>query len=63
MSKFTGREIAKEAVNQIDISQRVICPKCGSEMILKKGKYGSFYGCYKYPRCKYTKNISNMGVV
>ncbi|WP_298844603.1 restriction endonuclease [uncultured Clostridium sp.] len=57
MSKSNGREIAKEATNQTDISKRNICPKCGSEMILKKGKYGSFYGCYKYPKCKFTKNI------
>jgi len=57
MSKSNGRETAKEATNQIDISKRIICPKCGSEMLLKKGKYGSFYGCYKYPKCKFTKNI------
>ena len=59
MSKSNGREIAKEATNQIDISERIICSKCGSEMILKKGKYGSFYGCYKYPKCRFTKNISS----
>ena len=58
MSKSNGRESAKEATSQIDISKRIICPKCGSEMILKKGKYGSFYGCYKYPKCTFTKNIS-----
>lgn len=57
MSKSNGREIAKEATNQIDISKRILCHKCGSEMLLKKGKYGSFYGCYKYPKCKYTKSI------
>lgn len=57
MSESNGREIAKEATNQIDISKRLLCPKCGSEMLLKKGKYGSFYGCYKYPKCKYTKSI------
>jgi restriction system protein len=58
MSKSNGREIAKEATNQIDISKRIICTKCGSEMILKKGKYGSFYGCCKYPKCKNTKSKS-----
>ncbi len=24
------------------------CPKCGSDMILREGKYGKFYGCSKY---------------
>lgn len=31
------------------------CPKCGGELILRQSKYGSFYGCSKYPKCKYTK--------
>lgn len=31
------------------------CPKCGSKMKLKKGKYGEFYGCTSYPSCRYTK--------
>lgn len=32
------------------------CPKCGGNLILRKGKYGDFYGCSNYPRCKYTLN-------
>lgn len=31
-----------------------ICPKCGGTLILRKGKYGEFYGCSNYPKCKYT---------
>ena len=31
------------------------CPVCGSDMILKKGAYGSFYACRNYPDCKTTK--------
>lgn len=33
-----------------------VCPKCGSSLILKSGKYGEFYGCTKYPICKFTKS-------
>lgn len=33
------------------------CPKCGSELVLRSGKYGSFYGCTKYPKCKFIKKI------
>ncbi|HRO65441.1 MAG TPA: topoisomerase DNA-binding C4 zinc finger domain-containing protein, partial [Candidatus Dojkabacteria bacterium] len=33
-----------------------VCPKCGSSLILKSGKYGEFYGCTKYPECKFTKS-------
>ena len=31
-----------------------ICPYCKTELILRKGKYGAFYGCKNYPQCKYT---------
>jgi superfamily I DNA and/or RNA helicase len=30
------------------------CPKCGSRMHLRTGRYGKFYGCSKYPYCKGT---------
>ncbi|WP_226681974.1 NERD domain-containing protein [Sutcliffiella horikoshii] len=35
-----------------------LCPKCGGQLSIKKGKYGSFYGCSGYPGCKYTAKIS-----
>ena len=31
-----------------------ICPYCGSELKVRKGKYGTFFGCSRYPKCKYT---------
>lgn len=31
-----------------------ICPRCGKKLILRKGKYGEFYGCSNYPNCKFT---------
>ena len=31
------------------------CPKCGGKMVRRSGKYGSFYGCSRYPYCKGTK--------
>jgi len=34
------------------------CPNCGGKLVMRKGKYGKFLGCNKYPRCKYTQNIS-----
>ena len=32
-----------------------ICPKCGSALVIRKGKYGSFVACSNYPKCKYVK--------
>jgi DNA topoisomerase-1 len=37
------------------------CEKCGSEMTIKKGKYGYFKGCSNYPKCKNIKNIKQPG--
>ncbi len=33
------------------------CPKCGGNLVLRNGKYGAFYGCSNYPKCKYTNNM------
>ncbi len=33
----------------------MVCEKCGAPMILRTGRYGSFYACSAYPTCKFTK--------
>ena len=33
------------------------CPKCGNDLVLRNGKYGRFYGCSNYPKCKFTQKI------
>ena len=30
------------------------CPRCGGDLVLRNGKYGKFYGCSNYPKCRYT---------
>ena len=32
-----------------------ICPECGKELVIRKGKYGEFVACSGYPECKYIK--------
>lgn len=32
-----------------------ICPECGGNLIMRSGKYGTFYGCSNYPKCRFTK--------
>ncbi len=36
--------------------ERGICPLCGGNLVLRNGKYGDFYGCSNFPRCRYTFN-------
>ncbi len=33
------------------------CENCGRPMVLKKGRFGTFYACSGYPDCKTTKKI------
>ena len=33
------------------------CPKCGSPMVIKSGRFGKFMACSAYPGCKTTKPI------
>ena len=37
---------------------KMVCPECGSNLVKRNGKFGEFYGCSNYPKCKYTKKIS-----
>lgn len=32
-----------------------ICPECGGDLVIRKGKYGDFVACSNYPNCKYVK--------
>lgn len=34
------------------------CDKCGAHMIIKKGPNGTFLGCSRYPKCKYSMSCS-----
>lgn len=31
------------------------CPECGSDLVIRKGRYGEFIACSNYPTCKYIK--------
>lgn len=35
-----------------------VCELCGKPMALKKGRFGSFYGCTGYPECKNIRKIA-----
>lgn len=31
------------------------CPECGSDLVIRKGRYGQFVACGNFPNCKYVK--------
>ncbi len=47
-------------VDKADLSEQgdeEYCENCGRPMVLKKGRFGTFYACTGYPDCKTTKPI------
>lgn len=63
-SKIANEETLKQHINNVrtrqyqtdNLIEQGICPQCGGNLVLRQGKYGSFYGCSNYPRCKFTIN-------
>lgn len=39
---------------------KMCCPKCGSKLVKRKGKYGEFLGYLIFPNCKYTQSVKNI---
>ncbi|TRZ43999.1 NERD domain-containing protein [Robertkochia solimangrovi] len=51
-----SKQVSKQ-VQERKIKEKLkICPRCGNKLIYKRGKYGNFYGCQNFPKCKYTLN-------
>ena len=36
----------------------VLCDKCGAPMIINSGRYGNYYACSNYPKCKNIKAVN-----
>lgn len=36
---------------------KLVCPKDGQPMVLRKGRYGPFLACSRYPECKHTTRL------
>lgn len=63
-TSIIDKEARKSHNNQIKVAVKErrarenakICPKCGGTILLRSGKYGEFYGCSNYPKCRYKMN-------
>ncbi len=56
-----GKEVKKESAPAEEVKyapEDMKCEKCGGRMVVKKGRFGSFYACENYPECKTTKAIT-----
>lgn len=43
-----------------DNKEKIYCEKCGSEMVLKRGRFGQFLACSNYPNCKNIKSLKDI---
>ena len=50
-------EVQNTIATKQHLIQQGICPRCGHSLILRNGKYGDFYGCSRYPKCKFIQPI------
>lgn len=55
------KEKAKIATNES--GEKLVCDKCGADMVVRSGKFGTFFACSRYPECKNTLKLpSEIGV-
>ena len=45
----------KNMEKKAPVSTGELCPECGNDLVIRKGKYGEFVACSNYPTCKYIK--------
>lgn len=63
MSNIDSKDTRKEHVQNIRKNLRErennirnnICPRCGKELVKRKGKNGDFIGCSGFPKCRFIK--------
>ncbi|MDE2030892.1 MAG: type I DNA topoisomerase [Patescibacteria group bacterium] len=49
-----------KATNMGEAPADMICPKCGSSMIIKLARNGKFYSCSRYPDCDGARTIEGL---
>lgn len=64
LDTFGGEEVTTSntplapSAPQQGVSPDQICKKCGAVLVMKNGKFGSFWACPNYPECKFTAPIN-----
>ncbi|MDO5345235.1 MAG: exonuclease domain-containing protein [Lachnospiraceae bacterium] len=57
MNQQVFEYLAKEMQKGSGRTAQRLCPRCGQGLKLRSGRYGQFWGCSGYPRCRYTENL------
>ncbi|MEA3295766.1 MAG: type I DNA topoisomerase [Patescibacteria group bacterium] len=51
------KEISKQKIAEQETQE--ICPKCGAKLIIKLGRFGKFYACPNFPKCRHTAPLKS----
>jgi DNA topoisomerase-1 len=53
-----GEDGRIEPIKEEEVTTDEKCPNCGSAMVVKRGRFGRFLACSRYPECKTSKPLS-----
>lgn len=62
-SCIKGRQCKQHWLEVLEVSgyceesEGIFCPRCHSEMVLRRSKFGEFYGCSKFPHCDGSRKV------
>jgi len=48
------KEVSKKDLTE---KTKIKCPECGALLVIRMGRFGKFYACSDFPKCKYTDNM------
>jgi DNA topoisomerase I len=48
-------KVAKKEFNEKPTGKK--CPQCGADIIVRLGRFGKFYACPNFPKCRYTEPL------
>jgi restriction system protein len=57
ISQLDETKTAQAVQQTVETVYKELCPKCGSEVVLRRSNRGEFYGCSSFPICRYTRNV------
>ena len=54
--KAASLQMKREKKEEVFSSE--LCPECGGKLVLRESRYGKFWGCKNFPKCRFTKKFS-----
>lgn len=53
----------KDSHREEPLHSDIVCPRCGKgHLVRRQGKFGTFFGCSDFPKCRYTAGVGDDGM-